>query len=201
MVCVEADWKALVCTLSIICRARVKLNRVQLLPQQTLLLIPAAGCGEWNASAGRGTATPEEGLTSALPALKRFLSVSLDLDVQIYTRTWGSLYWPSGMGPWSSPIAKLSLQPGMLGRVPCFSRYKLWGLGKNETQGAEALKRKCRALQHLQDMWSKLAILIASPWPKYLTCLNAPTLVTGMSFLAIPRMGAHQNVSHNPLAL
>lgn len=35
----EADWKAVVCALSIICRAHVKQNHTQLLPQQTLLFI------------------------------------------------------------------------------------------------------------------------------------------------------------------
>lgn len=32
-VCAEADWKAMVCTLSIICRAHAKQSHIQLLPQ------------------------------------------------------------------------------------------------------------------------------------------------------------------------
>lgn len=38
-VCAEADWKAVLCTLSIICRVHVKESHTQLIPQQTLLLI------------------------------------------------------------------------------------------------------------------------------------------------------------------
>lgn len=39
-VCAEADWKAMVGTRSVICRAHVKQSHTQLLPQQPLLHIP-----------------------------------------------------------------------------------------------------------------------------------------------------------------
>lgn len=113
---------------SLLFAVNVNQNCTQLLPQQTLLLIPC--CRTWLAEcqhgspAGLGLARGTAPM-SAPPASRHFLSVSLDLDVQKHTCTWGSLYCPSGMGRLSSPIAKFSLQPGMLGRIPCFSYYKL----------------------------------------------------------------------------
>lgn len=92
-VCAEADWKAMGCSLSIICRAHVKQSHTQLLPQQTLLLILLQDVLQLNASAAsqagwgqaRGTATPGE--VSTLPASRHCVSAGLDLSVPKHTCT------------------------------------------------------------------------------------------------------------------
>lgn len=130
-VCAEADWKAMVGTHSVICRAHVKQSHTQLLPQQPLLHIPLqdvaiaecqccqpgwAGTG-WRHSCSRG-AVP----TPSLKALCKCGLGSRCSKTYLYSRPF---YCPSGMGPLSTPIARFSLQPGMLKSIPCFPSYKL----------------------------------------------------------------------------
>lgn len=191
----------MVCTLSIICRAHVKQSHTQLLPQQTLLQDVAiaecqccqpgwAGTG-WGHSHSRGAVH-----TLSVKALckcglgSRCSKTYLYSGLSIALLAWALKHSYCQIFPSARYAAKRSW-------FYCLQAESLMQKHDSGTWVSKENLEHCNTRTHVG---TKLAILTLSPAPSCLTGLNAPTLVTGMSFLTIPRTGAPKNASHNPRA-
>lgn len=97
---------------------------------------------------------------------------------------------PFWHGPLEHSYCQIFPSARYAGKHSLFSFLQAVSLMQKHDSGSWVSKANLEHCNTCTHMQTKLAILTLSPAPRCLTGLNAPTLVTGMSFLTIPRTGA-----------